>query len=155
MQIRPLDRSEVESLVDELWAPLADRMAELSQYNALTDDARDRALAFRREQFEADDVRTLVAVDDGKLVGYVSGEVQPTPPIFQRGEELYVSELYVKEHHRRTGVGSDLLGAIATLGREEGCETVSVSVDVRNAAGRELFEASDFGAARVRYRRAL
>ncbi len=152
MQIRPLNRSEVESLVDKLWVPLADSMADLSQYNALTDDARDRALAYRREQVDADGVRTLVADDDGELVGYVSGEVRPTPPIFDRGDELYVSELYVMEDRRRQGIGTDLLDAIAAWGRDEGCETAAVSVNVRNAAGRELYEASDFDPARVRYR---
>lgn len=152
MQIRPLDPSEVELLVDELWVPLADRMADLSQYNALTDDVRKRALAFRREQVEVDDARTLVAVDDGRLVGYVSGEVQPSAPIFQSGDDLYVSEVYVREEFRRRGVAADLLDAIVAWGREQGCDTTSLDVDVANTAARAFYEDAGFQHTRATYR---
>jgi ribosomal protein S18 acetylase RimI-like enzyme len=153
MQIRPVEPGEVEALIEELWRPLAERMARLNRYNALTDDARPQALAYRRERLDEDDSRTLVAVDDGALVGYVSAEVQTTAPIFDRGDDLYVSELFVKEGYRRAGIGSDLVAAIEEWGRDAGCETASVSVNVTNTAGKNLYEDSSFYQTRIRYRK--
>lgn len=152
MQIRPVDPDEIEALVDQLWVPLAEEMERVNSYHALTDDAREKVLAYKRDLVESDEARTLVAVESGTLLGYVSAEVQPSAPIFRRGDDLYVSEVYVDEDHRRGGIGSDLLDAIAAWGREKGCETASVDVDVANAAARDLYEAIGFRHTRAKYR---
>jgi GNAT superfamily N-acetyltransferase len=56
---------------------------------------------------------------DGLLAGYVS--VHWLPYLFLAGPEGYVSELFVGEHHRGRGIGSELLDSAIRKARQRGC----------------------------------
>lgn len=172
MRVRPVERGELDRLVAELWEPLAAEMTEQSAYDTLTADARERTLAYKREQVADDDHRTIVAVSESAettaasertadepseqtLLGYVAGGLARSPPIFTRGRELQISELYVRPAHRRAGIGTALLDELRAWGREQGCETASVRVRPTNEAARAAYEAAGFEVARCQYRASL
>ncbi|MFT4931971.1 MAG: hypothetical protein ACI91T_001859 [Natronomonas sp.] len=52
MEIRSLRRNEVAELIDDLWLPFAEEMAEVDSYNELAADARDHAFAYLRERLQ-------------------------------------------------------------------------------------------------------
>jgi ribosomal protein S18 acetylase RimI-like enzyme len=87
----------------------------------------------------------LVAVDRaGDPVGFVSG-VETTHP--DKGTEMFLYELSVSEAHRKQGVGTTLVGALAELARERGCYGMWVGTEPDNAAALATYRAA--GAARL------
>jgi len=66
----------------------------------------------------------LVAELNGKMVGYVHGEI--VTYLLFAGREMLVSELFVRENVRGRGVGKALLNAIESAAVEEKCFRISV-----------------------------
>src|SRR3977135_291716 len=74
----------------------------------------------------------LVAVSgDGAPVGFVSG-VETTHP--DKGTEMFLYELSVREDHRNRGIGSSLVGALADLARARGCYGMGVATETAHTA---------------------
>ena len=69
--------------------------------------------------------------DDPRPVGFVSG-VEMTHP--DKGREMFLYELAVDDDHRRLGVGTALVAALAELARACGCYGMWVLTDHDNAA---------------------
>jgi [ribosomal protein S18]-alanine N-acetyltransferase len=72
-----------------------------------------------------------VAYEDGQPVGFVSG-VETTHP--DKGTEMFLYELAVDERHRRRGIGTALVRALAERARERGCYGMWVLTDRSNEA---------------------
>ncbi len=74
----------------------------------------------------------LVALDDARRpLGFVSG-VEMTHP--DKGTEMLLYELSVGEAHRRQGVGTTLVRALADLASSRGCYGMWVLTDDDNSA---------------------
>lgn len=130
---------EAERVVDELWLPLAREMAALDEYNALTDAPRADAIEFRRRKLADDATFLRIAVVDGEWVGYVQATYRPSPPVFARGDELGINELWVAPGHREQGIAGELLDRAEAWGRERGAERVGLHVNVDNEAARAMY----------------
>jgi ribosomal protein S18 acetylase RimI-like enzyme len=95
------------------------------------------------EKFLASDIHhLLLALDDGRAVGFVSG-VETTHP--DKGTEMFLYELAVHEEHRNRGVGRALVRALADLAREHGCYGMWVLTDQDNAAALAAYRAAGGG----------
>jgi ribosomal protein S18 acetylase RimI-like enzyme len=73
----------------------------------------------------------LLARDDGRVVGFVSG-VETTHP--DKGTEMLLYELAVDDAAQRRGHGRALVEALAALARERGCYGMWVLTDADNHA---------------------
>lgn len=146
MQIRPAHEEDVTALVDDLWLPFADEMADIDDYDALAEDVdvRTEAIAHRHAQFEDEDVQILVADDGGVLVGYTVVTYSASPPVFARGPVAKVNDLYVAPDARGAGVGTALLERAHEWGRERGCERAVLSVHARNDVARSCYESMGY-----------
>lgn len=71
-----------------------------------------------------DDALLLVAEMNGQVVGYIHGEI--VTYLLFAGREMLVSELFVMEKARGTGVGKALLGAIEAQAVQRKCFRISV-----------------------------
>lgn len=79
----------------------------------------------------------LVAnADDGEPIGFVSG-VEITHP--DKGTELLLYELGVAEEHRRRGVATALVAALAEIARAAGCYGMWVLTEVDNDAAQATY----------------
>ena len=150
MQIRQATTDDAAAIVDDLWMPFAEELAELDEYNALASDIRSDAIEYREEKLAQSDYCVQLAVEDGAFVGFASGRVKSSPPVFERGAALAISELYVRPDWRRQGVASSLLDALEAWGDERGYETVSLSVNADNDAAKALYESVGFEVKRVK-----
>jgi ribosomal protein S18 acetylase RimI-like enzyme len=91
-----------------------------------------------RERFRDSDSTTFVgaAGADGDIVGYAAG----VP-----GEEAYdLGSIYVHPDQQGDGVGSRLLEAVESRGREEGYDTLRLVVMADNDEARGFYEARGF-----------
>ncbi len=73
----------------------------------------------------------LALGDDGVPVGFVSG-VETTHP--DKGTEMFLYELSVAPAHRRRGIGTTLVEALAEIARERGCYGMWVGTEPDNLA---------------------
>jgi ribosomal protein S18 acetylase RimI-like enzyme len=79
----------------------------------------------------------LVAYEDGRPVGFVSG-VEVTHP--DKGTEMFLYELAVDGPFRRRGIGRALVEHLAALARAAGCYGMWVVTDRDNVAARTTYE---------------
>jgi len=95
----------------------------------------------RADEFLADPRHHLaVAVEDGLVVGFVSGVhyVHPDKP----HPELWINEVGVAETHRRRGLATRLLHAVFAVARGLGCAEAWVLTDRANTAAMRLYSAA-------------
>jgi ribosomal protein S18 acetylase RimI-like enzyme len=82
----------------------------------------------------------LVALQDGELpVGFVTG-VETTHP--DKGTEMFLYELSVHPDHRKRGIGTALVTALADVARERGCYGMWVGTEADNAAALATYRAA-------------
>jgi ribosomal protein S18 acetylase RimI-like enzyme len=84
-----------------------------------------------------------IAYEDGDPAGFVSG-VETTHS--DKGTEMFLYELAVREPSQRRGIGTALVAALATLARERGCDGMFVLTDADNAAALATYRAAGSGA---------
>jgi ribosomal protein S18 acetylase RimI-like enzyme len=80
-----------------------------------------------------------VALDDGLVVGFVSGVhyIHPDKPA-----ELWINEVGVAPSHQRQGLAQQLLRAMLRLGAELGCRDAWVLTSRSNAPAIRLYAAA-------------
>lgn len=148
MRIRQASSDDAVAIVDELWMPFARDMAKLDDYNALASDIRADAIEHREEKLSQANYCAQLAVEDDAFVGFATGEVQPSAPVFERGATLAISEAYVRPDWRQQGIASALLEALEAWADERGYETASLSVNADNHAAKAFYESLGFEAKR-------
>ena len=84
----------------------------------------------------------LVALEGDEPVGFVTG-VEATHP--DKGTEMFLYELSVGEQHRRRGIGTALVNALAALARERGCHAMWVGTEGDNEAALATYRAAGAG----------
>jgi ribosomal protein S18 acetylase RimI-like enzyme len=88
-------------------------------------------------EFLRDDRHHLVvAVDDGIVVGFVSGVhyVHPDKP-----PELWIDEVGVAPSHQRRGIGQQVLRAMLRVGTDLGCREAWVLTNRSNTSAMRLY----------------
>jgi len=81
--------------------------------------------------------KCLVAVVDGQVVGFASWFFAFYSWV---GRGVYLDDLYVRESHRKYGIGRQLLDAVIGLARENKCRTVRWLVSRWNANAIEFYK---------------
>lgn len=113
--IRPLQRQDLDAVMKlhrELgWNPAfqADGSTLLQRLKALITE--ESALL-------------LVAEFNGRVIGYIHGEI--ITHLLFAGREMYISEVFVMEKHRSSGIGRALISAIETEAVQQRCFRISV-----------------------------
>ena len=81
--------------------------------------------------------KCLVAVADGQIVGFATWFFAYYS---WTGRGVYLDDLYVRESHRKYGIGRQLLDAVIGLARENNCRTVRWLVSRWNANAIEFYK---------------
>jgi GNAT superfamily N-acetyltransferase len=89
------------------------------------------------------DPRVLIALMDGEIVGSLVMNV--TFPAFELTRSLYIRDLYVAKHLRRSGVGTALVRAGARLAITQGFSALEWTTETANRAARKMYEACGAG----------
>lgn len=115
IQIRPLRSSDLDAVMQlhrELgWNPA---------FRADGSTLRQRLSALTAEE----DSLLLVAEVDGVVAGYIHGEI--VTYLLFAGREMLISEVFVMETHRGTGIGSALVRAMEKEAVDQRCFRISL-----------------------------
>jgi len=77
----------------------------------------------------------LVALENGKVVGYSLSEVQGPSPSMKQEKWGYIDQVVVTASYRRTGVGQKMLVELLTWLKSKGVNRVELEVTAQNAIG--------------------
>jgi len=108
MKIRKARSEEISQIV-ELWRGLVLHEKKIDPtYFDVTKHAENKFLQFVRKKIKDGNSRLLVAIIDGKIVGYILGWVKERPPVFKLKKVGYISDCFVMEKFRGEGIGEKL-----------------------------------------------
>jgi len=83
---------------------------------------------------------TIVALDDGRMVGYATVFALQQPPFYQVGTVGTISGLMVHRDYRRRGIATQLIRAAKAFFRESGVRYCTVYTAVANEAAIRLYK---------------
>lgn len=156
MEIRTIDEETIPALVDDLWLPFAEEMADLDPYNELAEEGvRKHAIDHRHDQFTNDDIVLFIAETDGDLAGYAAAEYGEAAPVFARGPAVNLGELYVRPDDRGAGIATALVDHVKEWANDRGAERLKLSVNQRNEGARALYEELGFSVRRLKMDKSL
>jgi ribosomal protein S18 acetylase RimI-like enzyme len=99
---------------------------------------------FFESQLEAPDTVLLIALDDGKRVGYAYARLEPRDWNALLDAFGALHDIFVAKEARRSGVASALLDEVAARLRALGAPRLVLSTAVQNKAAQKLFECHGF-----------
>lgn len=146
MQIRRVchDEAEIRRFVSECWIPYHEELSAIKEGHALVDDAEDESVEFLLDALDSPGDRLWVALDDPEdpraslstvdatFAGFVRTSVRQPPDRFDWSRKLELSDCWVRESYRGSGLVDDLVARAAQQGREDGCTDLTLSVGVEN-----------------------
>ena len=86
----------------------------------------------------------FVAVADGRVVGFISGELREGSPTFLPKTWASVDDVFVEPDHRNRGMGRALLQSVGEWARQRGASGISLQVAAANARARKFYEELGF-----------
>jgi ribosomal-protein-alanine N-acetyltransferase len=100
------------------------------------------------EQVRSGTRHYIVARRRRLVIGYAGLWIAPDPA----GDQGHITNIAVAADHRRRGVATRLLGALATIAIERGCIALTLEVRLSSTGAQELYRRFGFAPAGVRKR---
>lgn len=152
--IRRLEDDDVDG-ISELWQRFARLREDMTGRTILNEDAADYFFGYATGLLQRKDTLTLVADDDGEVVGYLIAAKQRKPPIYHHTRVAYLSDAYVAEDHRGEGILTKFVEELMAWCAAEGITAVDVMLFQKNELAQKIYEKMGFEPYRVVMRREL
>lgn len=122
-----------------LWLQLLKEQAALDRTRTPDTDALGRWLNDFPYWVRDDHTRILVAEEEGRLAGFLKAHVHTVAPVFEPRMEAYLEAIFVEEQARRSGIGRQLMQALAEWAAGMGPLALRLHVAAHNEAGRAFW----------------
>lgn len=166
----PADEDSIQHFLESLWVPYHRTLERTVESHALAerDDLVDQEVDFWLDKLDDDAVRAWAAVaspdfeemvthvertesefasgnvDDGDLAGFVVTRLDPSSPVFDNPDRVFVDELYVREPYRGTGLAREFIGLAVDRAREHDFDELRLEVDVDNERAKAFYDKLEF-----------
>ncbi|MES2154077.1 MAG: GNAT family N-acetyltransferase [bacterium] len=147
-KIRKLGENDVDGLC-KLWAEFARMREGLTHSKILNEDAADYFFAYATGLLQRKDTLTLVAEDEGQLVGYLIANKQRRPPIYRHTKVAYLSDAYVTDSHRGHGILREFMADLQKWCKGEGITAIDVQLFENNKEAQIIYRNLGFHDYRV------
>jgi ribosomal protein S18 acetylase RimI-like enzyme len=133
VQIRRATARDVREILP-VWGELAGFHANLDP--AFTPSAQwpREYGAYLRTLMTRDDALAVIAKEGPEIIGYAIGRITALPSFFEHRFRGYIHDVYVREAHRRQGVGRRMVEEILDWLRGRGVTMVELTVAANNDA---------------------
>lgn len=116
--VRPATQEDAEALFDA-WVEVREHYASIDARIVLAQVSLPEFAQGLRERISRPDTVTIVAVVGGRVIGFITGGVEPGQPDRLPHRHAAVGHLYVQEGLRRQSIGSQLFRALAAWARDQ------------------------------------
>ena len=126
-----------------LWREMMDYHARAdSRYRPAPSPAGERAWQEHLVTlWDNPDWCSLVAEQDGRLIGQIMGQIRATYPVFEPQRYCYITDIVVLSEARRRGVGRALFEAFKEWAHSQGAAHLVLRVAHRNQASQAFWRA--------------
>jgi len=143
MEIMIVQECHIPEIV-KLWEEFSRFHEPFDPRFPMVDNARSGYETHLRESLVAEDTRVLVALDEGRVVGYVMAMIRKSAPVWKRKRYGYIEEMAVTASSRRHGVGSLLLKVVLDWFKSENLDMIELSVAAKNKVGYSFWKKHGF-----------
>ncbi len=143
LEVMPARAAHIGPIV-EIWKDFMDYHGALDPFFLRTADAHLSFESFLRECMGCPDSLVLVAVEEGKVVGYALARLQLYPPVVREKYCAYINDLAVRRDQRQHGVGTLLTNKILTWARSRGIRRIELRVLSPNNAAQKFWRKLGF-----------
>lgn len=147
-KIRKLGENDVDGLC-KLWAEFARVREGLTHSKILNDDAADYFFAYATGLLQRKDTLTLVADEEGTLVGYLIANKQRRPPIYRHTKVAYLSDAFVTDSSRGQGILKQFMDELQKWCKAEGITAIDVQLFENNKEAQTIYRNLGFKDYRV------
>lgn len=141
--IRP-GRREDAAEAARLWMQSAAEHASYDPIYATSENAERIMRRFLGDLATSGHSFLFVAEKDGRLIGFVSGELREGSPTFHARTWASVDDVFVAPGHRSRGAGRALLEEVKRWAGKRGAAGISLQVAAANRRGREFYRRLGF-----------
>jgi ribosomal protein S18 acetylase RimI-like enzyme len=86
----------------------------------------------------------FIAEQDGKVIGFLSGELREGSPAFKPKTWAAIEDIYIAPDYRSLGIGHALFEACQKWAKKKGADGVSLQVAAGNTRARKFYEELGF-----------
>lgn len=141
MIIRPLSaEDDLCELVELSRAFFAEYQGHHAEFFNVEDLRDDDILAFFSRSLGSEDHRTFLALDGGRIVGYITVAIRSQAPFYQVRRYGTISGLMVQPAYRRQGVARGLMAEAVAFFAERGVRYYTVYTAVANEGALRFYE---------------
>ncbi|WP_440005838.1 GNAT family N-acetyltransferase [Halomicrococcus sp. SG-WS-1] len=155
MQVRRVrnEAADLRRYVEECWLPYHEDLSETVAAHSLIDDPDVQdVVEFHLDLLDSPSNRLWVALDDvddpttslstadATFAGFVRTSLEPSPQQFDWPDRLEVSDFWVHESYRGSGLADDLIARAMQQAREDGCEELTLDVAIENERAIAYYE---------------
>lgn len=151
------EKTDIHRYVEDAWLPYHEELSESIDPHALEDGVdRQGVVELLHDRLDSPDTRLWVAIDGiddhtapvsscgGTIAGFVTTALSPKPPELDWPDRVEISDLWVKDTYRGSGLAMDLGERALQQAREDGCTELTVDVSVDNERAIAFFERLGF-----------
>jgi ribosomal protein S18 acetylase RimI-like enzyme len=143
MNIQPADESVIPTIVS-LWREMMELHLRIDPFFKISSEAPANFEKFVREQIASEDAQILVAIEDGSVLGYCNAQISKYPPVFERLDYGFITDLVVTVSQRRKGIGKQLLLETMNWFQTKGIDRIELRVSPGNEVGYSFWKKHGF-----------
>lgn len=141
--IRP-GRREDAAAAARLWMQSAEEHAAYDEVYAASPGAERMMRRFLADFVGGGHTFLFVAVSEGEVVGFVSGEIRDGSPAFRSKTWASVEDIVVAPDHRSHGAGGALIDHARAWAQEKSADGLSLQVAAANERARRFYQELGF-----------
>ncbi len=145
LKIMVAQASHVPEIVD-VWEEFALYHQDIDPRYSMVDNVRTGFEEYLRRLIVAEDTLVLVAVDEGKVIGFSVAQIRKSVPGFKREKFGAIDMMAVTARCRRRGIGTAILEKILDWFRSQKIDMIELSVASGNKVGYPFWKKHGFKA---------
>jgi ribosomal protein S18 acetylase RimI-like enzyme len=141
--IRPGRREDAEAAA-RLWMQSAEEHTAHDRIYAIAPGAERVMRRFLADLASSSHSFLFVAESDGRVVGFISGELREGSLTFRQRTWASVDDVFVEPDSRNLGIGRALLEGVEAWAKKRRADGISLQVAAANGRGRKFYEELGF-----------
>jgi len=142
--IRNYNEKDIDSITEDQKSLNAFHLLIDKNYYAASKDFKEEFASFIRGKIKDKNFRIIVAEDKKRIIGYAMGWVELRPPIYLKRKIGYLSNIYVKDHFRNTGMGKRLYFSMEKWFKKKGVAFIELKTNINNSMAIKRFRSYGF-----------